>query len=266
LKYINKQFPCSGNTVPSSAVGDSSNSFCIDPSHIAPLSQYFTDLQNGTLAQFVYIEPGFTNGLDEHPGADVSAGQNQVAKIINAFMQSSAWKDSVFFFAFDEGGGPFDHVPPVPGHTNDYTDASLHITTDISSIAVNADGFKPCPLQPGSYHCDLQSYGNYADPGWFPQDAPSQQGFAAQLGFRVPNMVISPFTRKHYVSHIPMDHTAIIKFVENRFIGSDAHLTNRDAHQPDLLDFFDFTALPWKTPPSPPTPAASSCNLGNLGG
>ena len=45
-------------------------------------------------------------------------------------------------------------------------------------------------------------------------------GFAAQIGFRVPNMVISPFTRRHYVSHIPMDHTAIIKFVENRFIGS----------------------------------------------
>ncbi len=53
-----------------------------------------------------------------------------------------------------------------------------------------------------------------------PTDAPAVQGFAAQLGFRLPNMVISPFTRKHYVSHIPMDHTAIIKFVESRFIGA----------------------------------------------
>ena len=80
---------------------------------------------------------------------------------------------------------------------------------------------------------------------------------AAQIGFRVPNIVISPFTRKHYVSHIPMDHTAIIKFVENRFIGSSAHLTPRDAAQPDLLDFFDFNAIPWSTPPSPPTPASA---------
>ena len=40
------------------------------------------------------------------------------------------------------------------------------------------------------------------------------QGFAAQLGFRVPNMIISPFVRRHYVSHTPMDHTAILKFVE----------------------------------------------------
>jgi hypothetical protein len=49
-----------------------------------------------------------------------------------------------------------------------------------------------------------------------------------------------------------MDHTAIIKFVENRFIGSSAHLTARDAAQPDLLDFFDFAKAPWATPPSPP--------------
>jgi phospholipase C len=75
------------------------------------------------------------------------------------------------------------------------------------------------------------------------------EGFAAQLGFRVPNLVISPFTRKHYVSHIPMDHTAVLKFVQNRFIGASAHMTARDAAQPDLLDFFDFTNVPWQNPP-----------------
>jgi phospholipase C len=80
------------------------------------------------------------------------------------------------------------------------------------------------------------------------------QGFAAQLGFRLPNIIISPFTRRHYVSHTPMDHTAVIKFVENRFISSSAHLTARDAVQPNLLEFFDFTNIPWATPPTAPTP------------
>jgi phospholipase C len=126
---------------------------------------------------------------------------------------------------------------------------------DISSIAVNADGYVPClangpPDGSGNptptAHCDLKP----TDPGANPTDAPAIQGFAAQLGFRLPNMVISPFTRKHYVSHVPMDHTAVIKFVENRFIGPSAHLTNRDAAQPDLLDFFDFTNVPWATPPA----------------
>jgi phospholipase C len=256
---------CAGTTQPSSAVGDSSNSFCIDPNHVAPLSQYFTDVQNGTLPHFAYIEPGYNHGTDEHPSADITLGQQQVAKIVNAFMSSSSWKDSVFFLSYDEGGGPYDHVPPVPGHTNDNTDASLSITTDISSIAVNPDQYNPCPLVKGSFHCDLLNYGSYADPGYNSGDAAAQQGFAAQLGFRVPGIVISPFTRRHYVSHIPMDHTAIIKFVENRFIGSTAHLTAHDAAQPNLLDFFDFNAVPWATPPSPPSPStASACNPGSL--
>jgi len=99
-------------------------------------------------------------------------------------------------------------------------------------------------------HCDLNSN----DPGANPSDAAAQKGFAAQLGFRLPNMIISPFTRRHYVSHTPMDHTAIIKFVENRFIGPSAHLTSRDAAQPNLLEFFDFTGIPWAAPPTPPVP------------
>jgi phospholipase C len=195
-------------------------------------------------------------------------------------MNSQSWKDSVFFLSYDEGGGPYDHVPPVPNHTNQNTDNTLGITTDISSIAVNPDAYKPCQgyyqasdgsLTPVSgadlNHCDLRDYtaGGYADPGWNSGDAAAQQGFAAQLGFRVPNMVISPFSRRHYVSHIPMDHTAIIKFVENRFIGSSAHLTARDASQPNLLDFFDFNYVPWSTPPTNlPTPAGGSCNAGDL--
>jgi hypothetical protein len=58
-----------------------------------------------------------------------------------------------------------------------------------------------------------------------------------------------------------MDHTAVIKFVENRFIGSSAHLTARDAAQPNLLDFFDFNNAPWATPPTPPSPVTN----GSLG-
>ena len=44
-KYLYKNptgAACTGTTKPSSVVGDTSNSFCIDPNHIAPLDQYFT--------------------------------------------------------------------------------------------------------------------------------------------------------------------------------------------------------------------------------
>jgi phospholipase C len=264
LAYANKYLyenpskaACTAPTQASSVVGDSTNSFCIDTAHIAPVSQYFTDLSNGTLTSFSFIEAGYGRN-DEHPGSEQSVllGQAQVASIVNAFMSSPEWKNSVFFLSYDEGGGPYDHVPPVPGHSNDFTDASLGTIPDISTIAVNPDSYTPCvpPSGTATLHCDLAS----SDPGAHTGDAAAENGFAAQLGFRLPNIVISPFTRKHYVSHIPMDHTAVIKLVETRFIGSSAHLTARDAAQPNLLDFFDFTAAPWATPPTPPTPVSAS--------
>jgi phospholipase C len=277
---------CPAPMQPSGVVGDTKNTFCIDPTHIAPLSDanygYFADLQNGTLPSFAFIEPGYSVN-DEHPssGGNILAGQVEVAKIINALMDSSSWKDSVFFLSYDEGGGPYDHVPPVPGHSNDFTDASqvanypeLSSTAGtVGGIAVNPESnpsYWPClPADPATptLHCDLPNSGV---PGANPDDAPAQQGFAAQIGFRMPNMVISPFTRRHYVSHIPMDHTAIIKFVENRFIGPNEHLTARDAAQPTLLDFFDFNNVPWATPPTPPTPdpanqSPSVCHPDSMG-
>lgn len=247
---------CTPPSQASSVVGDSSNSFCIDPNHIAPLSTYFSDLTNGTLPSFAFIEAGYGNN-DEHPGSGQSIllGQAQVANVVNSFMASPEWKDSVFFFSYDEGGGPYDHVPPVPGSSNENTDPSLGTIPDISQIAVNPDSYFPC-LPPGgtpTTHCDLIS----TDPGANPSDAAAVYGFAAQLGFRLPNIIISPFTRKHYVSHTPMDHTAVIKFVENRFIGGAAHLTAHDAAQPNLLEFFDFTNIPWATPPTPPAPVTA---------
>ena len=48
-------------------------------------------------------------------------------------------------------------------------------------------------------HCDLPT----SYPGAVSTGAAAVEGIGAQLGFRVPNLVISPFTRKHYVSHIP---------------------------------------------------------------
>jgi phospholipase C len=230
---------------------NSSGVLTVDATHIAPISQYFTDVQNNTLPSFAYIEANFGHG-DEHPGSGQSilSGQAQISNIINALMSSPSWGDSALFFTFDEGGGPYDHVPPVPGHTNQNTSAALaSLEGDIAPIAVNADGFLPCqPTTAGVFtnHCDLRP----DSPGAHPADAAAagNQGFGAQLGFRVPNIIVSPFARRHYVGHTAMDHTAVIHFVEQRF-GLPA-ITKRDAAQPNLLDFFDFTGKPWAIPPT----------------
>ncbi len=60
-----------------------------------------------------------------------------------------------------------------------------------------------------------------------------------RLGFRVPFILVSPYARRHFVSHTVYDHTSILKFIETRF-GLPA-LTARDAAASDMTDLFDFS-------------------------
>src|SRR4029079_406693 len=60
-----------------------------------------------------------------------------------------------------------------------------------------------------------------------------------QYGMRIPLIVVSPWSKPHYVSHTPMDLTAILKLIEVRFHVSS--LTARDANSADMTEFFDFS-------------------------
>jgi phospholipase C len=59
-------------------------------------------------------------------------------------------------------------------------------------------------------------------------------------GFRVPLLVVSPFARPGYVSHVVADHTSLARFVEH-WKGQGA-MTGRDANAWPLLDMFQFDA------------------------
>jgi phospholipase C len=69
-----------------------------------------------------------------------------------------------------------------------------------------------------------------------------------QTGFRVPFIVISPYAKAHYVSHVVHDHTSITRFIEARF-GLPA-LTARDANAAPPMEMFDFKNPPFMTPPN----------------
>jgi phospholipase C len=77
---------------------------------VVPIAQYYTDLEKGTLPAVAFIERG--SGLDEHPNANVQTGAKLMAKIINSFIKSQYYKDSIFILSYDEGGGLYDHVGP----------------------------------------------------------------------------------------------------------------------------------------------------------
>jgi phospholipase C len=187
---------------------------------VASIDQFFADASAGQLPAVSYIETGLNDGLSEHtsnfdsgnpqlgePPINVQVGAQFASKIINSVMQGPSWSDSVIFFAHDEGGGFFDHVPPMS--------------------VPSPDGIKPVDLTANDV------------PGDF-----------TITGSRVPNMVISPFAKKNFVSHTPMDYTAYLRFIETRW--GLPTLTARDAAMPDMTEFFDFANKPWATAPSPP--------------
>jgi phospholipase C len=69
-----------------------------------------------------------------------------------------------------------------------------------------------------------------------------------RLGFRVPLMVVSPYAKKHFVSHEVYDHTSILRFIQARH-GLPA-FTARDANAGAMMDLFDFDSPPFETAPS----------------
>ncbi len=68
-----------------------------------------------------------------------------------------------------------------------------------------------------------------------------------RLGFRVPFIAVSPFAKRHYVSHIVYDHTSILKFIETWY--NLPALTRRDANANNLMDLFDFNNRKLNFPP-----------------
>jgi len=94
--------------------------FLDDPklaSHIVDLSEYFVDLENGTLPAVAYIAP---SGASEHPPGSIRSGQKFVKSLIQGLMRSSSWDKSAFLLLYDDWGGWYDHVVPPQVDANGY--------------------------------------------------------------------------------------------------------------------------------------------------
>src|SRR5580700_10162787 len=87
-------------------------------------------------------------------------------------------------------------------------------------------------------------------PALKPGDPPG--GFD-RYGFRVPAGVVSPYSKKNFVSHTIYDHTSILKTVEEKW--NLPALTRRDANANSLFDMLDLEKKPAYLKP-PKLPAA----------
>ena len=138
---------------------------------------FVRDVRSGTLPQVSWIVP--PNGYDEHPPAPPAYGAWLTSHILATLTSNPAmWSKTVLFLTYDENGGFFDHVaPPTP--------------------------------PPGTA-------GEYVTKSPLPASAQGLVG-PIGLGFRVPMLVISPFSRGGYLSSDIFDHTSLIQFLETRF-------------------------------------------------
>jgi phospholipase C len=89
-----------------------------------------------------------------------------------------------------------------------------------------------------------------APDGYAPHDGNGNalDGAFDTTGYRVPFIVISPYARQHFVSHVVHDHTSVVRFIESRF-GLPA-MTARDANSAPPMEMFDFKNPPFMTPPT----------------
>jgi len=87
-----------------------------------------------------------------------------------------------------------------------------------------------------------------------------QPGDFDQSGFRVPLIVVSPWSKPNFVSHRTRDLTSILRLIEVRF--GVSNLTARDAAADDMTEFFDFSSPHFLTPPAlPAQPTNGLCNF-----
>jgi phospholipase C len=78
--------------------------------------------------------------------------------------------------------------------------------------------------------------------GWYDHVAPPFVDFDG-LGIRVPLLIISPYARKDYVSHVQYEHGSILRFIENAFGLHQLAASDTRANDP-ANDAFDFSRPP----------------------
>jgi phospholipase C len=95
------------------------------------------------------------------------------------------------------------------------------------------------------------------------QSQPFTHGLFNVTGFRVPVILVSPWSKPHTVWHMPTDYTSILKLIETRF--NLTPMTHRDRSAGDLTDPtngpFDFSSPQMlQVPPLPTQPTNGTCN------
>jgi phospholipase C len=81
------------------------------------INQFADDAAQGNLPSYAFLEPQFSNPgqNDQHPPSDIRPGEQLIADVYNAVVNSPQWQETLLVITYDEHGGCYDHVAP-PGY------------------------------------------------------------------------------------------------------------------------------------------------------
>ncbi len=157
------------------------------------LHQFREDVRSGNLPAVSWIIP--PERFSDHP-SNPWYGALYLSETLDILTQDpEVWKRTIFILCYDENDGYFDHIPPFVPPRSDRTDTGrVSAGIDTSSEHVREDPKK-----------DLDDDG----PGADGRDGP------IGLGYRVPLVIASPWSRGGYVCSEVFDHTSVLRLLEN---------------------------------------------------
>ncbi len=151
------------------------------------LHQFRQDVQEGQLPTVSWLVAPET--FSDHPSS-AWYGAWYISEVMDILTRNpEVWKKTIFILAYDENDGYFDHVPPfVAPHPNkkDTGKTSKGIQTGVEYVANNQQ----------------QSI----------QDLARESSIG--LGYRVPLVIASPWSRGGWINSQVFDHTSSLQFLE----------------------------------------------------
>lgn len=153
------------------------------------LYQFREDVTNGQLPTISWIIA--PEKFSDHPTAPWY-GAWYVAEVMNILTHNpDLWKRTIFILTYDENDGLFDHVPPFDAPRPGFPETgsvSPGIDTGVEYVTLKQDLAR--------------------------EPAAKARGGSIGLGFRVPLIVASPWSRGGAVCSQVFDHTSILQFLE----------------------------------------------------
>jgi phospholipase C len=201
--------------------------------HIRSIEQFLHDANHGTLPAFSIVDPDFGAYSEENP-QDIRKGESFAAEIINRVMHGPGWPHTLLIWVYDEHGGYYDHVPPPRAVPPDGI---------AGSSLIGAKSWLDRCLQPVLPGLVKKKQAETGGPHGYDR-----------YGFRVPAVIVSPYARPGYVCSRVLDHTSVLRLVQEKW--NLPPLTARDAAASTPLDALDLDAPPaFLKPPELPRPA-----------